>query len=124
MKLLKDLDQNEPLTFACDWILCNGASVSKTKREILAQIANDPRYQSIKLDYCRLRKKSGLAPGKIFYDDQIFGDDIILITEVVFFEKFVEFSWDFCRSIDFSRFYRLSYKSLMKKYPNRLLSQV
>lgn len=87
MKLLKDLDQNEPLTFVCDWILCNGASVSKTKREILAQIANDPRYQSIQLDYCRLRKKSGLAPGKIFYDDQIFGDDIILINEVVFISE-------------------------------------
>lgn len=84
MKLLKDIDQNEPLTFVCDWILCNGASVSQTKREILAQLANDPQYQSIRLDYCRLRKKSGLAPGKIFYDDQIFGDDIMLITEVIF----------------------------------------
>ncbi|XP_031619612.1 ubiquitin carboxyl-terminal hydrolase 47 isoform X2 [Contarinia nasturtii] len=80
MKLSEINDTSETLTFLCDWILCNGASVGKTKREILAQIAsNDPQYE-IPYERCRLRKKSANAPGKIFLDDQVFGDDVILLS--------------------------------------------
>lgn len=71
---------SEPLPFLCDWILCNGARVGNTKREILAQIAtNDPQYV-IPYDRCRLRKKSNSshAPGKIYLEEQVFGDDVIL----------------------------------------------
>lgn len=81
---LSEVNENssEPLTFLCDWILCNGARVGNTKREILAQIAtNDPQY-AIPYERCRLRKKSNNshAPGKIYLDDQVFGDDVILIS--------------------------------------------
>lgn len=80
MKLSDVTDTSETLTFLCDWILCNGASVGKTKREILAQIAsNNPQYE-IPFMRCRLRKKSASAPGKIFLDDQVFGDDVILLS--------------------------------------------
>lgn len=80
MKLADVSDTSEPLTFLCDWILCNGASVGKTKREILAQIANsDPQYD-IPIERCRLRKKSANAPQKIFLDEQVFGDDVILLS--------------------------------------------
>lgn len=81
MKLYEINDtSSEPFTFLCDWILCNGASVGKTKREILAQIAStDPQY-NIPYERCRLRKKSVNAPTKIFLDDQVFGDDVILLS--------------------------------------------
>lgn len=60
--------------------MCNGASVGNTKREILAQIAaNDPQYE-IPYERCRLRKKYGSIPAKIYLDDQVFGDDIILLS--------------------------------------------
>lgn len=80
MKLSEINETSETLTFLCDWILCNGASVGKTKREILAQIAsNDPQYD-IPYERCRLRKKSTYAPSKIFLDDQKFGDDVIRLS--------------------------------------------
>ncbi|XP_055315105.1 ubiquitin carboxyl-terminal hydrolase 47 isoform X3 [Sitodiplosis mosellana] len=80
MKLSEISETSETLTFLCDWILCNGASVGKTKREILSQIAsNDPQYD-IPYERCRLRKKSTYAPSKIFLDDQVFGDDVILLS--------------------------------------------
>lgn len=80
MKLSEITDDTDKIVYLCDWILCNGASVGKIKREILAHIATmDPKY-NIALDCCRLRKKNGRSPTKIFYDDQKFGEDIILLS--------------------------------------------
>lgn len=80
LKLSDVSETNEALTFLCDWILCNGVTVEKTKREILAQIANsDPQYD-IPIERCRLRKKSANAPGKIYLDEHVFGDDIALLS--------------------------------------------
>lgn len=80
MKLSEISESSDKLAFLCDWILCNGASVGKTKREILAQIAsNNPQY-GIPYERCRLRKKGTYGPGKIFLDDQVFGDDVILLS--------------------------------------------
>lgn len=79
MKLAETVDENEKMPFLCDWILCNGASVGKTKREILAHIAGiDPKYD-IPYERCRLRKKNGNCPSKIYLDDQKFGDDVVLL---------------------------------------------
>lgn len=80
MKLSEVTDTSDTQTFLCDWILCNGASVGKTKREILAQIANNEPQYEISYERCRLRKKSAYSPGKIFLDDQVFGDDVILLS--------------------------------------------
>lgn len=92
MKLSEINESSELQTFLCDWILCNGASVGKTKREILAQIAsNDPQYQ-IPYERCRLRKKSTYGPNKIYLDDQIFGDDIILLSN---YEVCLEYTINF-----------------------------
>lgn len=79
MKLAETIEDNEKIPFLCDWILCNGASVGKTKREILAHIASiDPKYD-IPYERCRLRKKNGNCPSKIYLDDQKFGDDVVLL---------------------------------------------
>lgn len=92
MKLSEINESSELQTFLCDWILCNGASVGKTKREILAQIAsNDPQYE-IPYERCRLRKKSTYGPNKIYLDDQIFGDDIILLSN---YEVCLEYTINF-----------------------------
>lgn len=80
MKLADVSETAETLTFLCDWILCNGASVGKTKREILAQIASNDALYDIPIERCRLRKKSANSPGKIYLDDQVFGDDVILLS--------------------------------------------
>lgn len=80
MKLADVTETTENLPFLCDWILCNGASVDKTKREILAQIASNDTPYDIPIERCRLRKKSANSPGKIFLDDQVFGDDVILLS--------------------------------------------
>lgn len=80
MKLSEINDSSEPLTFLCDWILCSGATVEKTKRELLAQIASNEQRIEIPYNRCRLRRKCGSAPGKIFFDNQVFGDDIVLIS--------------------------------------------
>lgn len=73
-------ETSESLPFLCDWILCSGASVGKTKRELLAQVAsNSPQYD-IPIECCRLRKRSAGAPTKVFLDDQIFGDDVTLFS--------------------------------------------
>lgn len=80
MKLSEITEDSDKIVYLCDWILCSGASVGKTRREILAHIATiDPKY-NIPLERCRLRKKSGRSPVKIYYDDQKFGDDIILLS--------------------------------------------
>lgn len=96
MKLSEVNDTSETLTFLCDWILCNGASVGKTKREILAQISsNNPQYE-IPYERCRLRKKSTFVPGKIFLDDQVFGDDIILLPNYEVYYLSIEYlNWIF-----------------------------
>lgn len=80
MKLADVSDTAENLTFLCDWILCNGASVGKTKREILAQIASNDTPYDIPIERCRLRKKNANSPGKIFLDEQVFGDDVFLLS--------------------------------------------
>lgn len=80
MKLSDTSDNTEPLSFLCDWILCSGATVEKTKREILAQIASNEQQIEIPYNRCRLRRKCGSAPNKIFFDNQVFGDDIILLS--------------------------------------------
>lgn len=80
MKLADVSETAETSTFLCDWILCSGASVVKTKREILAQISSNDALYDIPIERCRLRKKSANSPGKIYLDDQVFGDDVILLT--------------------------------------------
>lgn len=79
MKLSEISESSDTQPFLCDWILCNGASVGKTKREILAQISNDPQYE-IPYERCRLRKKGTYGPGKIYLDEQVFGEDVILLS--------------------------------------------
>lgn len=80
MKLSEITETNENLTFLCDWILCNGATVGNTKREILAQIATNDPPLAIPYERCRLRKKYGAIPAKIYLDNEVFGDDIILLS--------------------------------------------
>lgn len=80
MKLAETTEENEKMPFLCDWILCKGANVGKTKREILAQIASIDSKYDIPYERCRLRKKNGRCPSTIFYDHQKFGDDVILLT--------------------------------------------
>lgn len=79
MRLAETIEDNEKMPYLCDWILCSGAGVGKTKREILAHIASiDPKYD-IPYERCRLRKKNGNCPSKIYLDDQKFGDDVVLL---------------------------------------------
>lgn len=80
MKLADTIESNESTTFLCDWILCAGATVEKTKRELLAQIATNEQPFEIPFKRCRIRRKCGNAPGKIFLDNQVFGDDIVLLS--------------------------------------------
>lgn len=78
------VDDYEKITFLCEWILCKGATVNKTKRDILAHITKiDPKYD-IALDCARLRRKNNKSPGQIYMNNEIFGEDISLssITEV------------------------------------------
>lgn len=79
MKLAETIEENEKMPFLCDWILCNGANVGKTKREILAHIASIDSKYDIPLERCRLRKKNGNCPSKIYLDDQKFGDEVVLL---------------------------------------------
>lgn len=79
MKLGATIEENEKIPILCDWILCSDANVGKTKREILAHIASiDPKYD-IPYERCRLRKKNGNCPAKIYLDDQKFGEDVVLM---------------------------------------------
>lgn len=74
LKLSESLDEMEKMPFLCDWILCYGASIGKTKREILAHIASiDPKY-NIPYDRCRLRKLTVRNPTRIYHDDEQFGE--------------------------------------------------
>lgn len=74
LKLSENIDEMEKMPFLCDWILCNGASIGKTKREILAHISTiEPKYE-IAYERCRLRKLNLRSPGKVYVDDQRFSE--------------------------------------------------
>lgn len=67
----------------CDYILCAGADVGSTKREIIAQLAStDPKYSSLAFDSCRLRMKSCRSPMDVYTDEQKFGDNVQISPEV------------------------------------------
>lgn len=113
LSLVDTVDEIEKITFLCDWILCQGANVGKTKREILAQIVNiNPKY-NIPYDRCRLRyKKHGRWPGKIYHDDQKFGDDIMLLQNGGVIYQYIFFSNITRRKLKtFFLHYRLFYKN-------------
>lgn len=99
MKLSETNESSDNLTVLCDWILCNGASVGKTKREILAQIATNEQQYEIPYERCRLRRKCGSAPGKIFLDKQVFGDDIILLSNYEVDFLLIQFLCGVCKMI-------------------------
>lgn len=72
-------EETDQIPFICEYILRNGAEVGQTKREILAHITSvDERYTKLTFDSCRLRKKSWKNPSKIYFDEQKFGDDIMI----------------------------------------------
>ena len=77
---LKEItDETEQIPYICEYILRNGSEVAQTKREILAHISSvDEKYAKLTFESCRLRKKSWKNPSKIYYDDQKFGDDILI----------------------------------------------
>lgn len=91
MKLSDMVDDYEKITFLCEWILCKGASVEKTKRDILAHITKiDPKYD-ISYDCARLRRKTGKTPAQIYVDNEIFGEEIVIgsISEVMALHQFL-----------------------------------
>lgn len=72
-------DDTDQIPFICEYILTYAAEVGQTKREILAHISSvDERYAKLTAETCRLRKKSWKNPSKIYFDDQKFGDDILI----------------------------------------------
>lgn len=74
---LRDVnDENDKFVCLCDWIFCNGATVEKTKHEIIAHITKlDPKY-AILPENCKIRRKTSKNPGQPLSDEQIFGDDV------------------------------------------------
>lgn len=84
MRLSDMVDDYEKIILLCEWILCKGATVEKTKRDILAHIAKiDPKYD-VAFDKCRLRRKVGKSPAQIYMNEEVIGEDFSLtvITEV------------------------------------------
>lgn len=72
-------DDFEKLPVLCEWIFRNGADVGSTKREIIAHLSTvDPKFHSLTMETCRLRKNGYRAPCEIYTDDMKFDDDIRL----------------------------------------------
>lgn len=84
MKLSDMVDDHEKITSLCEWILCRGATVEKTKRDILAHITKIDAKLDMAFDCARLRRKVGKTPGQVYLDNEVFGEDIIItsISEV------------------------------------------
>lgn len=73
-------DETEKIPYLCDWIICNGATVEQTKRDILAHISKiDPKYDILP-ENCKIRRKTIKNPGQPLTDEQIFGDEISVIS--------------------------------------------
>lgn len=79
LNLSEITDDTEKIPFVCEYILRNGAEVGQTKREILAHLVQvDKKFERLTYERTRLRKKNWKCPTKIYFDDQKFGDDILL----------------------------------------------
>ncbi|XP_066582168.1 ubiquitin carboxyl-terminal hydrolase 47 [Prorops nasuta] len=67
---------SEPrISFLCDWILSEGKNVGEAKKEILDELKR--KYNvDIPHEMCRLMRKSGKTPSKVFLDDQEFEESV------------------------------------------------
>ncbi|CAH0547726.1 unnamed protein product [Brassicogethes aeneus] len=75
------LDYSEPNTFLFEHIVAKGQTVGVVKREILVQMKKQ-HMLDVHYTKCRLRDKSWKKPRKVYLDDQIFGDDIIMTSNM------------------------------------------
>lgn len=69
-----------------EWIVGKGQTVGQAKKDILIQ-AKKQHMLDMQYSKCRLRKKSWKDPGKVYFDDQRFVEDVAISNS---FEMFLQ----------------------------------
>lgn len=70
-------ENSNPFTLLFDWVIAKGQTVGQVKRDIL-RAAKKQHMLDIHFSKSRLRDKNWKHPGKIYLDDQKFGEEISL----------------------------------------------
>lgn len=73
------VDDLDKLPFMCNWIVRNGQQVGQVKKDVLAHLAtSDSKYNNLKYECCRLRRKCWKSISKVYLDEYQIGEDVTL----------------------------------------------
>lgn len=73
------VDDLDKLPFLCNWIVRNGQQVGQVKKDVLAHLAtSDSKYNNLKYECCRLRRKCWKSISKVYLDEYQIGEDVTL----------------------------------------------
>ncbi|KAK9871493.1 hypothetical protein WA026_012864 [Henosepilachna vigintioctopunctata] len=75
-------NSQEPISFLFEHIIAKGQTVSQVLKDIILQ-AKKRRLLDLSYQKCRLREKSWKKAKRIYLENEIFGEDILLISSVL-----------------------------------------